>query len=84
MARSLGSPLYSLLVYPPATAIELAKKRLMFIVPALISPLPAPNKNMSIKIPQATAKPVSAVRSLLRRVVDHISSKSVYIIHFCG
>jgi hypothetical protein len=40
---------------------------------ALISPLPAPSRNISMKIPQATANPVSEVRSLLRFDVLHIS-----------
>jgi hypothetical protein len=40
---------------------------------ALSKPFPAPSKTMSMKIPQATANPVRAVRSLLRFNVPIIS-----------
>ena len=36
---------------------------------AWISPFPAPSSTMSMKMPHATEKPVSAVRSLLRMMV---------------
>ena len=41
----------------------------------LCSPLPAPNRMMSMKIPHATEKPVRNVRSLLRFMVLQISRK---------
>ena len=40
---------------------------------AFITPFPAPSSTMIIKMPQATAKPVSAVLSLLRLMLSHIS-----------
>ena len=40
------------------------------------SPLPEPSSTTSMKIPQATAKPVSTVRSLLRRTVSKISCQA--------
>ena len=53
--------------------MELERKWSELLVRALMRPLPAPNRKMSMKIPHATANPVSAVRSLLRRMVAHIS-----------
>ena len=40
---------------------------------AFSRPFPAPSRTMSIKMPHATANPVSAVRSLLRLMVPNIS-----------
>ena len=75
--RSIGrpscSPLYPFEVWPPNTIIELERKLSELLIIALMSPLPEPNRKMSMKMPHATANPVSAVRSLLRRAVAQIS-----------
>ena len=60
-------------VQPPNTTIELLRNLSLCFRLALISPLPAPSSTMSMKMPHATANPVSVVRSLLRRAVCHIS-----------
>ena len=57
----------------PKTTIELERKRLDCSSWALIRPFPAPSNTIIIKMPHATAKPVSVVRNLLRRAVCHIS-----------
>lgn len=72
--RPSFSPSKGFDVLPPYTDMELSMKRPLFSMVALMSPLPAPNRKISMKIPHATAKPVSAVRSLLRLAVDHISA----------
>ena len=50
---------------------------------AFKSPFPAPNNTMSMKMPHATANPVSAVRSLLRLMVPYISCmKSIMCVSY--
>ena len=80
--RSSFSPSYGIVVQPPDTTIELSRNWPELCFMALISPLPAPNKKIIMKMPHATAKPVRAVRNLLRRAVAHISFKrSAFIIY---
>ena len=49
---------------------------------AWISPLPAPSRTISIKIPHATANPVRKVLSLLRLMVLYISCQMSIMIMF--
>ncbi|OAV65988.1 hypothetical protein Barb4_03111 [Bacteroidales bacterium Barb4] len=52
----------------------MAKFSKLCVIPFL-SPFPAPRRIISMKIPQATEKPVRNVRSLFFLTVPHISRK---------
>ena len=67
------NPSYALEVQPGNTLMEFIAISADELSKAWISPLPAPSSTISMKIPQATAKPVRNVRNLLRFIVPNIS-----------
>ena len=73
------SPSYDLLVHPGKILMEFMARS---EADAWISPLPAPSRTISIKIPHATANPVRKVLSLLRLMVLYISCQMSIMIMF--
>ncbi|CDB59029.1 unknown [Bacteroides ovatus CAG:22] len=76
------SPSYDLLVHPGKILMEFMARSEADCSNAWISPLPAPSRTISIKIPHATANPVRKVLSLLRLMVLYISCQMSIMIMF--